>query len=202
MYQSLFKPLFDYFLSGIAILILFPVIAFVWILVFFKLGLPVIFTQARPGKNEKIFKLYKFRTMSNKTDGSGFLLPDCDRITQFGLFLRKTSLDELPQLFNVLKGNLSFIGPRPLLVEYLPKYNIEQKKRHLVKPGITGLAQVNGRNSITWEEKFRLDVYYAQNLSLILDIKILCKTIYKIFKMSEVHDNNGNTMDKFTGSGQ
>lgn len=202
MYKTLFKPFIDIVISGIAILILFPVITFVWLLVFFNLGLPVIFAQARPGKNGKIFMLYKFRTMSNKLGESGDLLPDRERITSLGLFLRRTSMDELPQLFNVLKGNLSIIGPRPLLIEYLPKYNEEQRKRHLVKPGITGLAQVSGRNTITWEEKFRLDVYYVQHLSLTLDIQIFYKTIYKIFKVSEVHDNNGNTMDKFSGSGQ
>jgi lipopolysaccharide/colanic/teichoic acid biosynthesis glycosyltransferase len=170
------------------------------ITVYFKIGWPVIFTQLRTGKNEMIFKLYKFRTMSDRRDSFGELLSDSERLTKLGVFLRKTSLDELPQLLNVLKGDISLVGPRPLLIEYLSLYNDEQRRRHKVKSGITGWAQVNGRNSLTWEEKFKLDVFYVDNLSFLLDLKILFRTSIKVFKGSDIYDNNGFTMDKFKGN--
>jgi lipopolysaccharide/colanic/teichoic acid biosynthesis glycosyltransferase len=181
------------------VLILSPVIIIIGLLVYFKLGTPVLFCQVRPGKQEKLFKLYKFRTMNEKRDSKGELLADIQRITGFGKFLRRTSLDELPQFFNVLKGNLSLVGPRPLLVEYLPLYDEEQKKRHLIKPGITGWAQVNGRNLLTWEDKFRLDIFYVEHLSFLLDLKILFLTISRVLKGSGINTDTGVTMDKFKG---
>jgi lipopolysaccharide/colanic/teichoic acid biosynthesis glycosyltransferase len=199
MYISFFKPLIDFLLSSLLILFMSPLILIIYITVFLIIGRPVIFTQLRPGKNEKIFKLFKFRTMSDKRDSFGELLSDSERLTKLGLFLRKTSLDELPQLFNVLKGDLSLIGPRPLLIEYLSHYNKVQKKRHNVKPGITGWAQVNGRNVISWEEKFDLDAFYVDNLSFLLDLKILVKTIIKVFQGSDIYSGNGHTMEKFEG---
>ena len=200
IYQNLFKPIFDLFFSVLILILLFPVIVVLWLLVFMKLGSPVLFSQVRPGKNERLFKLYKFRTMTWQLDSKGELLPDADRLNSFGKFLRKTSLDELPQLFNVIKGDISLVGPRPLLVEYLPLYNDFQKKRHLVKPGITGLAQVNGRNAIPWEEKFTYDIHYVENISFFLDLKIIIKTLFKVLKRSGVNDERGTTMDKFKGS--
>jgi len=200
MYQSFFKPFLDYGLSLLALIILLPFIIIIALVVYFKLGSPILFRQERPGKNEKIFTLYKLRTMTDARDASGELLPDNDRITGFGSFLRKTSLDELPQLFNVFKGDLSFIGPRPLLVEYLTLYNCRQRIRHSVKPGITGWAQVNGRNAIAWEEKFEFDVYYAENLSFLLDLKILVKTLFRVIERSGVDSSSGTTMPKFTGT--
>ena len=164
------------------------------------LGSPVIFTQARPGKNGKIFKIYKFRSMSDARDESGNLLSDEIRLGEFGKRLRALSIDELPQLFNVLKGDMSFIGPRPLLVEYLPLYSKEQNRRHNVRPGITGLAQVNGRNAISWKEKFEFDTYYADNLSLILDIKIALLTIKKVIKKDGVNKEGMATTEKFSGN--
>jgi undecaprenyl phosphate N,N'-diacetylbacillosamine 1-phosphate transferase len=161
-------------------------------------GFPVLFTQDRPGFHEKIFKIFKFRTM--KTQKNGENLPDHQRMTKIGSFMRKTSLDELPQLFNVIKGELSLVGPRPLLVEYLPLYNNKQKKRHLVKPGITGWAQVNGRNAISWEQKFDYDVWYVENWSLALDLKILALTFFKVIKRSGVNASSEITMEKFKGS--
>lgn len=163
------------------------------------LGMPAIFKQERPGLNEKKFVIYKFKTMNSKRDSSGVLLPDHIRLTTFGKIIRKLSLDELPQFFNVLKGDMSFIGPRPLLNEYLGLYNDEQRKRHIVRPGITGWAQVNGRNSIPWEEKFKLDQYYAENISFILDIIIVWLTIMKILKRSDISSENYVTMEKFKG---
>lgn len=164
------------------------------------LGSPILFKQKRPGKNEKIFTLYKFRTMTYKRDIIGDLLPDNERITRFGSFLRRSSLDELPQLFNVFKGDISFIGPRPLLIEYLPLYNRQQRLRHSVKPGITGWAQVNGRNAISWEEKFAFDVYYAENISFILDLKILVKTLFRVIEHSGINSSSRTTMPKFEGT--
>ena len=163
------------------------------------LGSPVIFTQSRPGKDEKIFQIYKFRSMSNATDQNGNLLSDEIRLGNFGKKLRALSIDELPQLFNILKGDMSFIGPRPLLIEYLPLYSKAQKRRHNVRPGITGLAQVNGRNAISWREKFEFDRYYADNLSLILDIKIALKTIQKVIKKDGVNKDGMATTEKFNG---
>jgi lipopolysaccharide/colanic/teichoic acid biosynthesis glycosyltransferase len=200
MYKLIFKTFLDYVISLILVVILFPVIIIILVIIYIKLGNPVLFSQLRPGKDEKLFRLYKFRTMDEQRDSNGELLPDIDRITGFGKFLRRTSLDELPQFFNVLKGNLSLVGPRPLLVEYLSLYNEEQRKRHKIKPGITGWAQVNGRNTLTWEDKFRLDVYYVENLSFFLDLKILYMTFSKVIKGSDVYNNLGVTMDKFRGS--
>lgn len=200
MYLKVLKPVFDFIIALIVLLVLSPVILILSLLVYFKLGKPVLFIQQRPGKSGKIFTLYKFRTMTDDHNISGELLPDIERIARFGSFLRKSSLDELPQLFNVLKGDISLVGPRPLLIEYLPLYNEEQKKRHLVKPGITGWAQVNGRNAITWEDKFKLDVYYVENLTFFLDIKILFKTIYRVFKGADIYNGSGLTMDKFRGT--
>jgi lipopolysaccharide/colanic/teichoic acid biosynthesis glycosyltransferase len=191
---------FDFVLAFWLIIILLPLVLIILILVLFNLGRPVLFCQNRPGKNGKLFRIYKFRTMSDQKDSFGNYLPDTERLTTLGRFLRKSSLDEIPQLFNVLKGDLSFVGPRPLLVEYLMLYNEEQKKRHEVKPGITGWAQVNGRNAITWEEKFKLDVYYVENLSLPLDMKILFKTIFNVLKRSDIYTVEGFTMEMFKGN--
>ena len=200
MYRIFFKPILDFIFSLLAILILSPLILVLLLSVYICLGSPVFFCQERPGKNEKIFTLFKFRTMTMEHSQVGELLPDKDRLTSFGKFLRKTILDELPQLFNVIIGNLSLVGPRPLLTEYLPFYNDEQKARHKVKPGLTGWAQVNGRNAITWEDKFKLDIFYVDNISFILDIKILFKTMIKTIKGSDINSNDGFTMDKFQGS--
>jgi len=202
MYGLFIKPLLDFIISFIMVLILSPVILIIGLLVYFKLGTPVLFCQVRPGKQENLFKLYKFRTMNEQRDSKGELLADIQRNTGFGKFLRRTSLDELPQLINVLKGNLSLVGPRPLLVEYLEFYTKEQRNRHKVKPGLTGWAQINGRNAITWEDKFRLDLYYVENLSFFLDIKILSITLLKVIKGSGINNDNGQTMDKFIGTKQ
>lgn len=190
----------DFILSLIAIIVLLPVIIIVAILVRIKLGGPVLFTQNRPGKNEKIFKLYKFRTMTSAKDKDGKLLPDEVRLTKFGKFLRSTSLDELPGLFNILKGHMSIVGPRPLLVQYLPLYNEEQKKRHLVRPGLTGLAQVNGRNAISWDEKFRYDVKYVEKITFIGDIKIIILTTFKVIRRKDINSNTSATMEFFEGN--
>ena len=165
-------------------------------------GMPMLFVQERPGYNNKIFKFIKFCTMSNDLDGNGDLLPDGDRLTSFGKFLRKTSIDELPSLWNVLKGDMSLVGPRPLLLEYLPLYSKEQMRRHEVKPGITGWAQVNGRNAISWEEKFKLDIWYVENQSFWLDIKIMALTIWKVMKREGISHNKYETMPKYTGVGK
>jgi len=200
MYLKIFKPFIDFLISIITVLILSPIILVLALIVYLKLGKPVFFRQSRPGKNEKVFMLFKFRTMINKFSSSGELLPDIERMTNFGLFLRKSSLDELPQLFNVLKGDLSLVGPRPLLIEYLPLYNDTQKKRHLVKPGITGWAQINGRNVITWEDKFKLDLFYVEHISFFLDMEILLKTIINVLRRTNINNSTGHTMEKFTGS--
>ena len=182
MYRHFIKRLLDIILSAMALILLSPVLLIVAILVRTKLGSPVIFTQERPGLNEKIFRLYKFRTMTDAKDENGNLLPDEVRLTPFGKTLRSTSLDELPELINILKGEMSIIGPRPLLVKYLPLYNAEQKHRHDVRPGLTGLAQINGRNAITWEKKFEYDVEYVNHLSFALDCKIFFGTIKAVLK--------------------
>lgn len=182
MYEKYFKRMLDFLLSLIAFIVLSPIMAIVYILVRIKLGKPAIFKQERPGKNEKIFTLYKFRTMTDKKDEQGNLLPDAERLTKFGKFLRSTSIDELPELINIIKGDMSIVGPRPLLVEYLPLYNEEQKHRHDVRPGLTGLAQVSGRNSISWEEKFKEDIEYINKIKIIEDIKIILLTVAKVFK--------------------
>lgn len=200
MYKLFFKRFLDFTLSLCAIIVLLPVYIIVGLLVHTKLGDPVLFTQERPGKDEKIFKMYKFRTMTNETDQDGNLLPDEVRLTSFGKFLRSTSLDELPELINILKGDMSIVGPRPLLVKYLPLYNEEQKKRHNVRPGLTGLAQVNGRNTISWEDKFKYDVEYTENVILLNDMKIILMTVLKVFKREGISSETSATMEEFRGS--
>lgn len=201
MYRYFFKRFFDFILSLIAIIILSPVYIIVAILVRVKLGSPVIFTQERPGKDEKIFKMYKFRSMTSETDEEGNLLPDEVRLTSFGKKLRSTSLDELPELFNILKGDMSIVGPRPLLVKYLPLYNDFQKHRHDVRPGLTGWAQVNGRNAISWEDKFRLDVEYTEKCSLFMDLKVFFKTISSVLQKEGISSDTSVTMEEFKGNG-
>lgn len=199
MYKKISKRLFDFLLSLFGLLILSPIILLFTILLYFANKGKPFFFQLRPGKNEKIFKIIKFKTMNDKKDNFGNLLPDAERMTKIGNFVRKLSIDELPQLINVLKGDMSLIGPRPLLVDYLALYNAEQKKRHNVKPGITGWAQVNGRNAISWEEKFKLDVWYVNNISLSLDIKIIFLTIKNIIKRQGISQEGQATMSKFGG---
>ena len=200
MYQKYIKRLLDITLSLIAIIITLPIFIIIGILVLIFLGKPAIFRQKRPGKNEKIFTMYKFRTMSNKKDESGNLLPNEQRITKFGNFLRKTSLDEIPEFINILKGDMSFVGPRPLHIEYLELYNQEQKHRHDVRPGLTGLAQVNGRNSITWNKKFKYDIKYIENISFKNDIKIVFLTIKQVLLKKNIYANNGiQFTERFTG---
>ena len=186
VYEKYIKRLLDFILSLVAIVVLAPVFLLVAILVRKKLGKPVIFSQERPGLHEKIFKLYKFRTMNDERDKKGDLLPDELRLTSFGKFLRSTSLDELPELFNILKGEMSFVGPRPLLVRYLGFYTDEERHRHDVRPGLTGYAQINGRNYVTWNEKFKMDLQYIHELSLITDIKIILFTIFVVFKRDNI----------------
>ena len=199
-YRKIGKRIFDFFVSGISLLLLSPVIVGVAVLVRLKLGSPVIFKQERPGKNEKIFTMYKFRTMADKKDENGELLPDAERLTKFGKFLRSTSLDELPELWNIVKGDMSLVGPRPLLVEYLPLYNKKQRHRHDVRPGLTGLAQVKGRNAISWEEKFDYDIKYVKRLSFKNDLRIIRYTIHTVIHKEGISSDNSVTMEKFTGS--
>ena len=194
------KRLFDFLVALCALLTLLPVIIVVAILIRFKLGSPILFTQARPGLHGKVFSMMKFRTMLDATDSQGSQLSDEKRMTPFGGFLRSASLDELPGLLNVLKGDMSLVGPRPLLVQYLPLYNDEQKRRHNVRPGITGWAQVNGRNAISWEDKFKYDVWYVENQSFWLDLKILLLTIKKVFIKEGISADDHVTMPFFTGS--
>ena len=194
------KRIFDLFTSILVLVSLFPIILVTALLVRLKLGSPILFTQKRPGLNGNIFNLYKFRTMTDTNDSNGNLLPDVQRLTRFGQLLRSTSLDELPALWNVFKGEMSLVGPRPLLVEYLPLYSEEQTHRHDVRPGITGWAQVNGRNAISWDEKFKLDVWYVYNHSFWLDIKILLLTVKKVFIREGISADGEATMQKFTGS--
>ena len=200
MFNSFFKRPFDLLISLLLSLIFFPFIIGICILLYFFNAKAVFFYQNRPGKNEKIFKLVKFKTMNDKKDENGNLLPDSERLTSLGKFIRKTSLDELPQLFNVIKGDMSLIGPRPLLIEYLPLYNEFQKRRHDVKPGITGWAQVNGRNAISWQKKFEFDVWYVENLSFSLDLKIFWLTILKVFKSEGINQEGMATMETFNGN--
>lgn len=199
-YERYVKRLLDVTLSFLAILVLSPVMIIIAILVRIKLGSPVIFRQRRPGKDEKIFDMYKFRSMTDKRDNAGKLLPDEKRLTAFGRKLRATSLDELPELFNILKGDMSIVGPRPLLVQYLPLYNDKQKRRHEVKPGFTGLAQVNGRNSISWEEKFDWDIKYVDSVSFHGDCKIIMKTIKTVTGHKGISSGTSATMEAFTGT--
>lgn len=189
-YEKFFKRPLDIIFSFLALIILSPILLIVVILVRIKLGSPIIFKQERPGKEEKVFKLYKFRTMTDAKDKKGKLLPDEKRLTKFGKLLRSTSLDELPELFNILKGDMSFIGPRPLLVEYLPYYKANEKHRHDVRPGLTGLAQVNGRNTLSWEDKFKLDLKYVNKIAFATDASMLWKTFLKVIKRSDVQMGN------------
>lgn len=194
------KLLFDKTLALLLIILFLPIYIIVSLLIWLKMGKPILFKQLRPGKDEKIFGIYKFRTMTNEVDENGVLLPDEKRLIGVGKFIRSTSLDELPQLFNVLRGEMSFVGPRPLLVEYLPLYSERQKRRHDVLPGITGWAQVNGRNAISWAQKFEYDVWYVENQSFFLDMKILWMTFLKVIKRSDISSNSSATMEKFTGN--
>lgn len=198
MYKMFFKRFFDFFISLFAIVILSPLLIIISFFVLIFMGWPIVFKQPRPGKNEKIFNMYKFRTMTNKKDKKGNLLPDDKRLTKFGVFLRKTSLDELPELFCILFGKMSFIGPRPLLVEYLDYYTSEEHHRHDVRPGLTGLAQVSGRNLLSWEDKFKKDLEYVNNITFIGDIKIFFKTIITVFKHEGINDNKGEAMIKLS----
>ena len=194
------KRLFDFLLSLAAMLLLSPVLLLLVLLVRAKLGPPVFFTQTRPGLHGQPFQMIKFRTMTNARADNGTLLPDCERLTCFGRYLRSTSLDELPELLNVLKGEMSLVGPRPLLMDYLPLYSPEQARRHEVKPGITGWAQVNGRNAISWEDKFQLDVWYVDHQSFWLDLKILFLTVKRVFQRSGISAYGEMTMPRFTGN--
>lgn len=189
MYRLFFKRFLDFTLSLIAIIILSPIYIIVAILIRIKLGSPVIFCQERPGKDEKVFKMYKFRTMTDAKDENGNLLPDDIRLTSFGKKIRATSLDELPELFNILKGDMSLIGPRPLLVKYLPYYTDEERHRHDVRPGLTGLAQIYGRNYLSWKERFKLDCQYVNRISFILDLSIILKTIIKVFQKDDIMES-------------
>ena len=193
------KSIFDRILALTLIIFFSPIYIVVTILVLWKMGNPVLFRQKRPGLKGKIFSIYKFRTMTNDTDVNGELLPDEQRLIGIGKFIRSASLDELPQIFNVLKGDMSFVGPRPLLIEYLPLYNEREKKRHDVKPGITGWAQVNGRNAISWEQKFEYDVWYVEHQSFWLDMKILWMTFLKVVNRSDISSDTAVTMEKFKG---
>ncbi|MEM5397013.1 sugar transferase [Staphylococcus gallinarum] len=194
------KRLFDFSVSLFGLILSAPILIIAYFLITTKLGKPVLFRQIRPGKNEVPFEIFKFRTMTDEKDSHGELLPDDQRMTKLGAAIRKTSVDELPQLFNVLKGDLSLVGPRPLLMEYLPLYNEEQKKRHQVKPGITGWAQVNGRNAITWEQKFKLDVWYVENQSFKLDMYILYKTVQNVLQKKDINATDHVTTEKFRGN--
>ena len=200
MYKRYLKRPMDFILSLMAIIVLSPVLIIVGVLVRVKLGSPVLFKQKRPGLNEKIFTMYKFRTMTDEKDENGELLPDSVRLTKFGRMLRSTSLDELPELFNILKGDMSIVGPRPLLVQYLDLYSEHQKRRHEVRPGLSGHAQVNGRNAISWEDKFKFDVEYVENISFMGDWKIIFLTVKKVFVKEGINQDSENTMEDFRGS--
>lgn len=197
--SMLTKRLFDICTTFLGIIIIWPLVFLLALLVRIKLGSPILFRQQRPGFQGKPFMMYKFRTMTDERDVSGNLLPDADRLPHFGRFLRSSSLDELPELLNVLKGNMSLVGPRPLLMQYLPLYNPEQARRHEVRPGITGWAQVNGRNAISWEDKFKLDVWYVDHRSFWLDLKILWMTFHKVFKREGISQDGQATMEPFKG---
>lgn len=199
-YAKYGKRIFDLCLTVPAFILLSPVMGVIAVLVAVKLGRPVLFTQKRPGYREQIFQMYKFRSMTDERDEKGELLPDEMRLTAFGKRLRSSSLDELPELLNILKGDMSLVGPRPLLVQYLPLYNAQQRRRHDVKPGITGLAQINGRNSISWEEKFAYDVQYVEKISWKEDIRILVETVRTVFKKEGINSENSATMEDFTGT--
>jgi lipopolysaccharide/colanic/teichoic acid biosynthesis glycosyltransferase len=200
LYRKFFKPLFDLSLALVLLIFASPVLLLFSLILYFVNNGKVLFKQLRPGLNGKIFTIYKFQTMTEARNANGELLPDAERLTSVGKFLRKTSLDELPQLFNVLKGDMSLVGPRPLLVEYLPLYSAEQARRHAVKPGITGWAQVNGRNKLSWPEKFALDLWYVEHFSWKLDLKIFALTFLKIFRSHDVNADENIPMEKFTGN--
>jgi len=200
MYKNHIKRLLDIVISFLVIVLFFWLYLILAILVRVKLGSPILFKQQRPGKDEKIFNLYKFRTMTDKRDENGDLLPDSERLTAFGKKLRSTSLDELPEFFNILKGDMSFIGPRPLLVKYLPLYNEEQRHRHDVRPGLTGWAQVNGRNLLSWEDRFEKDVFYVNNISFLMDVKIVFMTVAVVFRHNDINSATDATMEAFTGT--
>lgn len=203
LYRDYIKRILDFTLALVMLGLLSPLllVVYIWLTIANK-GAGALFTQERPGKDERIFKLYKFKSMTDERDAEGNLLPDAERLTKVGQFIRKTSLDELPQLWDVLKGDMSFIGPRPLLVQYLPLYNEEQRRRHNVRPGITGWAQVNGRNAISWEQKFKLDIYYVDHLSLWLDTKIIWLTIKKVIVREGINSETSATMEAFTGNNE
>ncbi len=200
MYRNFIKPLFDFLMAAILVIILSPVILLLTIFLAIANGGKPFFYQKRVGKNDRIFKVVKFKTMNEKKDANGVLLPDAERLTGVGKFVRKTSLDELPQLFNVLKGDMSLIGPRPLLVQYLPLYNETQRRRHEVRPGISGWAQVNGRNAIAWQKKFEYDIWYVDHISFPLDVKIAWTTVVKVFKSEGINSDTSATMEPFTGN--
>ncbi len=194
------KRLFDIMLALILIVVFLPLYILVSVVILISMGRPILFRQLRPGLNSQVFGIYKFRTMTEKKYRYGELLPDEQRLVGVGRFIRSASLDELPQLFNVLKGDMSFVGPRPLLIEYLDKYNATQKRRHDVLPGITGWAQINGRNAISWEQKFELDVWYVDNISFWLDIEILWQTFLKVLRRNDISSTSSDTMEKFKGT--
>lgn len=200
IYERFFKRPLDILCSGLALVVLSPVIGITALFVRAKLGSPVLFTQDRPGKDEKVFKLYKFRTMTNERDKSGELLPDEIRLTKFGRLLRSTSLDELPSLINILRGDMSVVGPRPLLVRYLPRYNDRQRHRHDVRPGLTGYAQSHGRNTVSWKDKFEMDVYYTENMSFWMDVSIILLTIKSVLFREGISSETSATMEEFMGT--
>ncbi|EAZ96268.1 putative UDP-galactose phosphate transferase [Flavobacteria bacterium BAL38] len=200
MYKSFFKRILDFIAALVGFILLSPIFIIVMVGLFFANQGKPFFFQTRPGKNDKLFKIIKFKTMNDKKDSEGALLPDSDRLTKIGTFVRKTSLDEIPQLLNVLKGDMSLIGPRPLLVQYLPLYNEAQKQRHAIRPGITGWAQINGRNAISWNQKFEYDVWYVDNCSFLLDIKILFLTIKKVVVSEGISQEGEATMEAFKGN--
>lgn len=200
MYKSLIKPIFDFWVAFVVLVLTCPITIITTFLLFILNSGKPFFFQIRPGKDERLFKIIKFKTMNDKTDAEGNLLPDADRLTSFGALVRKLSIDELPQMINVLKGDMSLIGPRPLLVEYLDLYNLEQKRRHDVRPGITGWAQINGRNTVSWPKKFAYDVWYVDHLSFALDVKILFLTAKKVVISEGISGEDSVTMEKFTGN--
>ena len=200
MYKNNFKRIIDFSLSLATLIVLAPFLIPIAILIYLKLGSPIFFRQQRPGKNEKIFTILKFRTMTSEKDDKGNLLSDEIRLTPFGKFLRSTSIDELPELLNILKGDMSIVGPRPLLVSYLPLYNEEQKHRHDVRPGLTGLAQINGRNAISWEDKFKFDIEYVRDITFLGDCKIIWQTAMKVIQRKDISSKTNVTMEEFRGN--